>query len=61
MDALAYRGCGHGYAYCYVPNVLHMDRCEFGAGANLRPDFFATLRGLFSSKLAGYCHERRGL
>lgn len=34
-----YRGCGHQCLYCYVPNVLRMDRKEFDAGANLRPDF----------------------
>lgn len=35
-----YRGCGHGCAYCYVPQVLKMDRAEFDAGAELRPNFF---------------------
>jgi len=39
-----YRGCGHGCAYCYVPNVLHMDRKEFDAGAVERPGFRDTLR-----------------
>jgi DNA repair photolyase len=39
-----YRGCGHGCAYCYVPHVLHMDRREFDAGANLRTDFLSMLR-----------------
>ena len=31
-----YRGCGHKCAYCYVPNVLRMDRKEFDAGAVIR-------------------------
>jgi DNA repair photolyase len=39
-----YRGCGHGCAYCYVPKILHMDRKEFDAGANLRPGFLDALR-----------------
>jgi DNA repair photolyase len=39
-----YRGCGHGCAYCYVPLILHMDRKEFDAGANLRPHFLERLR-----------------
>jgi len=38
-----YRGCGHGCAYCYVPNVLRMPRQEFDAGAVPRPDFLAQL------------------
>src|SRR5438552_6098858 len=38
-----YRGCGHGCAYCYVPRVLHMDRREFDAGAEPRPDFLDSL------------------
>jgi DNA repair photolyase len=39
-----YRGCGHGCAYCYVPKVLHMDRREFDAGAELRPNYMHGLR-----------------
>jgi DNA repair photolyase len=27
-----YRGCGHGCAYCYVPQVTKQDRREFDAG-----------------------------
>jgi DNA repair photolyase len=38
-----YRGCGHGCAYCYVPNVLKMPRPEFDAGAIPRDDFLAAL------------------
>lgn len=34
-----YRGCGHKCAYCYVPNVLRMDRKEFDAGAVIRPNY----------------------
>ena len=39
-----YRGCGHGCAYCYVPKVLRMDRPEFDAAANSRPNFLAMLK-----------------
>ncbi len=38
-----YRGCGHGCAYCYVPNVLHMTRQQFNAGAFPRPNYLANL------------------
>jgi len=38
-----YRGCGHGCAYCYVPNVLRMPRAEFDSGAVPRKDFLALL------------------
>lgn len=38
-----YRGCGHGCAYCYVPNVLRMPRPEFDAGATPRPGFIEAL------------------
>jgi DNA repair photolyase len=38
-----YRGCGNSCAYCYVPKVLHMDRAEFDAGANLRPNYLGEL------------------
>jgi len=38
-----YRGCGHGCAYCYVPNVLRMPRAEFDAGATPRKDFLSAL------------------
>jgi DNA repair photolyase len=34
-----YRGCGHKCAYCYVPNVLRMDRKEFDAGAVVRDGY----------------------
>ncbi|WP_028167569.1 radical SAM protein [Bradyrhizobium elkanii] len=39
-----YRGCGHGCAYCYVPDVLKMTRKEFDEGANPRPGFLDKLR-----------------
>src|ERR1035438_5854653 len=39
-----YRGCGHGCAYCYVPNVLRMPRTEFDAGAVARPNFLPNLQ-----------------
>lgn len=31
-----YRGCGHKCAYCYVPNVIRMDRTQFNTSATLR-------------------------
>lgn len=39
-----YRGCGHMCAYCYVPNVLRMDREEFNSGAVVRPNYIKNLR-----------------
>src|SRR5580700_10834722 len=44
LAANPYRGCGHGCAYCYVPLILRMDRREFDAGANLRPNFMSGLK-----------------
>ena len=44
LAANPYRGCGHKCAYCYVPNVLHMPRAEFDAGAIERPNFLDLLR-----------------
>jgi DNA repair photolyase len=43
LAANPYRGCGHKCAYCYVPNVLRMDRKEFDAGAVPRADFIRHL------------------
>lgn len=43
LAANPYRGCGHGCVYCYVPDVLHMQRTEFDAGAVPRPDFLKNL------------------
>ena len=39
-----YRGCGHGCAYCYVPDVLHMTRADFNHGAIDRPNFLELLK-----------------
>lgn len=39
-----YRGCGHKCAYCYVPQVIKMDRAEFDSGAVNRPNFLDNLR-----------------
>lgn len=39
-----YRGCGHSCAYCYVPQVLRMDRKEFNAGAVPREGFLDKLK-----------------
>ena len=33
LAANPYRGCGHGCAYCYVPNAIKMPRKDFDAGA----------------------------
>jgi hypothetical protein len=44
LAANPYRGCGHGCAYCYVPDVLRMTRKEFDEGAVPRPDFIHKLR-----------------
>ena len=44
LAANPYRGCGHKCAYCYVPNAIKMDRREFDAGANPRPNFIENLR-----------------
>ena len=38
-----YRGCGHKCAYCYVPQIIRMDRKEFDAGAVLRKGYEAGL------------------
>jgi DNA repair photolyase len=38
-----YKGCGHKCSYCYVPNVLHMDRNIFNASATERQDFLDLL------------------
>lgn len=38
-----YRGCGHKCRYCYVPQVLKMDRRDFDAGATDRPGFLLAL------------------
>lgn len=43
LAANPYRGCGHKCSYCYVPNVLHMPRAEFDAGAIERPNFLEQL------------------
>jgi DNA repair photolyase len=39
-----YRGCGHRCVYCYVPQVIKMDRALFDAGAESRPNFLLNLR-----------------
>lgn len=39
LAANPYRGCGHKCVYCYVPNVLRMERKEFDEGAIPRPDY----------------------
>lgn len=44
LAANPYRGCGHGCVYCYVPNVLRMERKEFDAGAIPRHDFLVNLQ-----------------
>lgn len=44
LAANPYRGCSHGCKYCYVPNVLKMDRSVFDAAAIPRPDYLRNLR-----------------
>lgn len=39
-----YRGCGHACAYCYVPQILRMDRREFNNGAAERAGFLNALK-----------------
>jgi DNA repair photolyase len=43
LAANPYRGCGNKCSYCYVPIVLRMDRQEFDAGAEPRPDYLRNL------------------
>jgi DNA repair photolyase len=43
LAANPYRGCGHGCAYCYVPQVTKQERKEFDAGAMPRPNYLASL------------------
>jgi DNA repair photolyase len=43
LAANPYRGCGNGCVYCYVPQVIKMDRAEFGEGAEPREDFLKHL------------------
>ena len=43
LAANPYRGCGMGCAYCYVPNVLKMDRRDFNSGAHSRPEYLVKL------------------
>lgn len=51
-----YKGCGHGCAYCYVPNATHLDRKVFNAGAILREDYLDRLyRDVVRYKAAGVC------
>lgn len=44
LAANPYRGCGHGCLYCYVPQVLKIDRAVFSAGAHARPGFIESLK-----------------
>jgi hypothetical protein len=39
-----YNGCGHGCVYCYVPQIKHMTREKFDAGAFPQKDFLKRLR-----------------
>jgi DNA repair photolyase len=39
-----YRGCGHQCAYCYVPQVIKLDRRLFDAGAVERPGYLDGLK-----------------
>lgn len=44
LAANPYRGCSHGCAYCYVPQVTKQDRKEFDAAAVPRKDYLINLR-----------------
>lgn len=56
-----YRGCGHGCAYCYVPSVIRMERKDFDAGANVRPDYLKHLeRDARRMKDAGHTFAKFG-
>jgi len=53
-----YRGCGHGCAYCYVPDVIRMERKEFDAGAVPRPRYLQHLRNdAFKYQRAGITEQ----
>lgn len=39
-----YRGCGHGCAYCYVPNIIRMKRSDFNNTAVLRNGYISGLK-----------------
>lgn len=39
-----YRGCGHKCAYCYVPQVIKMDRAAFDDGAKPRNNYLGRLK-----------------
>ena len=43
LSANPYRGCSHKCAYCYVPQILRMDRQEFYRGAFPRDNFLTNL------------------
>ena len=51
LAANPYRGCGHGCAYCYVPQVLKIDRAAPTSPSASRN--IPMLRGLWRLKLAG--------
>jgi len=38
-----FRGCPHRCRYCYVPNILRMERDEFHGQVTVRPDFLKRL------------------
>lgn len=43
LAANPYRGCGHKCAYCYVPNVLRMNRKQFDSAALERAEYITKL------------------
>jgi hypothetical protein len=43
LSANPYRGCGHGCAYCYVPDFIRMKRKDFDATATPKPDYLKKL------------------
>lgn len=53
-----YRGCGHKCAYCYVPQVIRMDRRDFDSGATARNGYEkGLLRDARKYQLAGITEQ----
>lgn len=53
-----YEGCGHKCLYCYVPQVRHVPRTEFDAGAALRKNYLERLdKDLIKAQRAGFTEQ----
>ena len=48
-----YRGCQHSCAYCYVPNVLRIDRSEWGNFVEVKTNIPSVLAGELRNKKSG--------